>query len=128
MVTASRQVVKGTAARRFIYITGCDGTGKSTQARLLLAQLKASGIKARHLWLRYPFFLSLPLLAYARLRGYSWREKTGDMEYSYWDFHRSWLMRTIFPWALLLDAALATKKKYKDVQSLVEAIYQQSHK
>jgi Holliday junction DNA helicase RuvA len=26
----------------------------------------------------------------------------------------------------LLDAALATKKKYKDVQSLIEAIYQQS--
>jgi Holliday junction DNA helicase RuvA len=28
----------------------------------------------------------------------------------------------------LLDAALATKKKFKDVQSLIEAIYQQSHK
>jgi Holliday junction DNA helicase RuvA len=27
----------------------------------------------------------------------------------------------------LLDAALSTKKKYKDVQSLIEAIYQQSH-
>jgi Holliday junction DNA helicase RuvA len=26
----------------------------------------------------------------------------------------------------LLDAALATKKKFKDVQSLIEAIYQQS--
>jgi Holliday junction DNA helicase RuvA len=28
----------------------------------------------------------------------------------------------------LLDAALATKKKFKDVQTLIEAIYQQSHK
>jgi Holliday junction DNA helicase RuvA len=27
----------------------------------------------------------------------------------------------------LLDAALSTKKKYKDVQSLLQAIYQQSH-
>jgi holliday junction DNA helicase RuvA len=27
----------------------------------------------------------------------------------------------------LLDAALATKKKFKDVQSLIEAIYQQTH-
>lgn len=27
----------------------------------------------------------------------------------------------------LLDTALATKKKFKDVQSLIEAIYQQSH-
>ncbi|MBN2580230.1 MAG: Holliday junction DNA helicase RuvA [Pirellulales bacterium] len=28
----------------------------------------------------------------------------------------------------LLDAALTTKKKFKDVQGLIEAIYQQSHK
>jgi holliday junction DNA helicase RuvA len=28
----------------------------------------------------------------------------------------------------LIDAALAEKKKFKDVQSLIEAIYQQSHK
>jgi len=28
----------------------------------------------------------------------------------------------------LLDAALSSKKKFKDVQSLIEAIYQQSHK
>jgi holliday junction DNA helicase RuvA len=28
----------------------------------------------------------------------------------------------------LLDVTLATKKKFKDVQSLIEAIYQQSHK
>ncbi|MEN6407804.1 MAG: Holliday junction branch migration protein RuvA [Thermoguttaceae bacterium] len=28
----------------------------------------------------------------------------------------------------LLDTALSAKKKYKDVQSLIEAIYQQSHK
>jgi hypothetical protein len=28
----------------------------------------------------------------------------------------------------LVDIALATKKKFKDVQSLIEAIYQQSQK
>ena len=28
----------------------------------------------------------------------------------------------------LLDAALSAKKKFKDVQSLIEAIYQQSQK
>ena len=28
----------------------------------------------------------------------------------------------------LLDAALSAKKKYADVQSLLQAIYQQSHK
>lgn len=92
---------------QFIYITGCDGTGKTTQARLLLKQLKAKGVKVRHLWLRYPFFLSIPLLFYARLRGYSWREVQGGVRQSYWDFQSSWVMCRVFPWVLLVDAALA---------------------
>ncbi len=93
---------------RFIYIAGCDGTGKTTQSRLLLEQLHARGVKASRLWLRFPFFFSLPLLAYARLRGYSWHEVSGGARHGYWDFRRSWLMRSVFPWVLLLDAALAS--------------------
>lgn len=104
---------------RFIYIAGCDGTGKTTQARLLLEQFAARGIRARHVWLRFPFFFSLPLLACARLRGYSWYEHEGGRRHGYrtgkcrgdcrgyWDFRRSWLMRAVFPWALLLDAFTA---------------------
>ena len=57
--------------------------------------------------MRFPFFFSLPLLAYARLRGYSWYEVTGGVRHGYWDFRRSWLMRKVFPWILLLDAFLA---------------------
>ena len=91
----------------FIYITGCDGTGKTTQTELLVKQLQAQGVRARHLWLRFPFLFSLPLLAYARLRGYSWYEVTNGVRHGYWDFRRSRLMRRIFPWVLLLDAAIA---------------------
>lgn len=93
---------------KFVYVAGCDGTGKSTQAKLLLDRMRAEGVRVRHLWLRYPFFLSVPLLAYARLRGYSWRERVEQWEYGYWDFRKSGLLRRLFPWALLLDAALAS--------------------
>ncbi len=99
------------AAPRFIYITGCDGTGKTTQARRLLAHLTAQGIEPQHLWLRFPFFFSLPLLAYARWRGYSWYEARGEVRQGYWDFSRSWLLRTCLPWVLLIDAALAALLK-----------------
>jgi thymidylate kinase len=92
---------------RFIYITGCDGTGKTTQASLLVDQLQARGIKTRQLWLRFPFFLSLPLLAYARARGLSWYEKTGNVNHGYWDFRSSRLLRTFLPWTLLIDAVFA---------------------
>jgi thymidylate kinase len=96
---------------RFIYLSGCDGTGKSTQTRLLLARLEALGLRPQHLWLRFPFLLSLPLLAYARWRGYSWHEQNGEIRHGYWDFRHSWLLRTLLPWMLLLDAMLAALRK-----------------
>jgi thymidylate kinase len=96
---------------RFIYLSGCDGTGKSTQARRLLARLESIGLRPRHLWLRFPFLLCLPLLAYARWRGYSWQEQIGEDRHGYWDFRRSWLLKTLLPWVLLLDAMLAALQK-----------------
>ncbi|MCP5098154.1 MAG: thymidylate kinase-like protein [Chloroflexi bacterium] len=95
----------------FIYITGCDGTGKSTQSEMLMQQLDDQGMAPRHLWLRFPFFLSLPLLAYARLRGFSWSEDHGSVQHGYWDFQGSWLLRLLFPWVLLIDATWAALRK-----------------
>jgi hypothetical protein len=92
---------------RFIYLTGADGSGKSTQARLLTADLARRGVRWRHAWLRYPFFFSVPLLAYARWRGYSWHEACGGVLHGYWTFGRSRLLRALLPWTLLVDAALA---------------------
>ncbi|HEY3312581.1 MAG TPA: hypothetical protein VGK00_13150 [Anaerolineales bacterium] len=92
---------------RFIYITGCDGTGKTTQSCLLFERFQTAGVKARRVWLRFPFFFSLPLLAYARWRGLSWYEQSGEVRYGYWDFSRSRLLQEVLPWLLLLDAALA---------------------
>ncbi len=92
----------------FIYVTGCDGTGKSTQSRALLALLAQNGYPARLLWQRFPFFFSIPLLVYARLRRFSWYETSAGYRQGYWDFSRSWLLRVFFPWAYLLDAWLAS--------------------
>jgi hypothetical protein len=92
---------------RFIYLTGCDGTGKSTQARLLIGHLRERSLKVKHVWLRYPFFFSAPFLFLARLRGLSWHEEIAGYRHGYWDFRPSWLMRRVFPWVLLADAFLA---------------------
>ena len=92
----------------FIYITGCDGTGKTTQARLLINKLAELGIKTCHVWLRYPFLFSIPLLIFARFRGHSWHENTNGFNHGYWDFRSSLLLRTFFPWTMLIDAILAS--------------------
>jgi hypothetical protein len=91
----------------FLYITGSDGTGKSTQAGLLASHLEGKGIRCRCLYLRFPFLFSIPFLAYARWRGYSWREVNKEATHGYWDFSRSRVMRILFPWIFLLDALLA---------------------
>ena len=96
---------------RFIYITGADGTGKSTQAQLLIHHLEGLGIRCHHLWLRFPFFFSFPLLAYARWRGYSWHEVNEEVDHGYWSFSHSLVMRKLFPWVLLFDASLAALGK-----------------
>jgi hypothetical protein len=93
---------------RFIYITGCDGTGKSTQVEMMMVYLNGLGISPRHLWLRYPNIFSLPFLAFARLRGLSWREEGGGVVHGFWDFRGSWLMEKVYPWVLLLDAILVS--------------------
>jgi thymidylate kinase len=95
----------------FIYLCGCDGTGKSTQAKKLLAHLQNIGLKPHHLWLRFSFFFSLPLLVYARWHGLSWFEEINGLKYGYWDFGRSRLLQLFLPWTLFFDAALAAVVK-----------------
>jgi hypothetical protein len=109
--TCPKPLARPEKAPNFIYITGSDGTGKTTQAHLLLEYLKNSGVNVQHLWLRFPFFFSLPLLAYARIRGYSYYEEKDGYRQGYWEFYRSRILRTLFAWVLLLDAAIATFRK-----------------
>lgn len=111
MVALDSKFVKKKKSSRFFYLCGCDGTGKSTQTKQLLAHLEAQGIQPRHLWLRFPFLLSLPLLFYARLRGLSWYEEHDGVRHGYWGFGSSWLLRNILPCTLLLDAAWAALRK-----------------
>ena len=107
MVRSNSKIVnKSIPMADFIYITGCDGTGKTTQTRFLLEQFRSQSIDVKHTWLRFPFFFCLPLLFYARLRRLSWYERHGTVRHGYWDFHSSWIMRNVFPWVLLLDASL----------------------
>lgn len=109
MVTTHQQTVSRQSGRPdYIYITGCDGTGKTTQVRLLMERLRADKIPVHHLWMRFPLLLSAPFLAYARLRGFSWYEAHGDARLGYWDFRRSWVLRSVFPWVYLLDALIVS--------------------
>jgi len=70
-------------------------------------ELERSGIVCKRVWLRFPFFFSIPLLAYARWRNFSWHEINGRVNHGYWDFRKSLLLRNLFPWTLFIDGLLA---------------------
>lgn len=86
------------------YITGVDGIGKTTQVDLLTKRLTTK--RVHRVWIRFPALVSLPLLVYARLRGFTRYETTDGVRVGAWEFHRSPLLRLAFPLAQYLDTFL----------------------
>ncbi len=102
---------RSSGGAQFIYLCGCDGSGKSTHARTILTWLHSQNRSARLVWIRFPFFVSVPLLAYARWRGFSWYESVDNSRQGHWDFSSSAVLRRLFPWSVLADAWLAALLK-----------------
>lgn len=96
----------------FICITGIDGVGKTTHVNLILEHLRNKGVKCEYKWLRFHHLISLPLLAFCRLAGYT-RVSTlgGTQKCSYHEFYRSGFIAFVYPWILLMDTVLFTTVK-----------------
>lgn len=63
---------------RLVCLSGPDGTGKTTQANLVLERWTSEGKRAVSMWLRFSHFFSLPVLALFRIAGYSRVETHAD--------------------------------------------------
>ena len=70
---------------------------------MLVEYLNKRGIRAGRVRLRFPRLFSVPFLVYARLRGFSRRMRVDGVEHGIWNFEGSWLMKVVFPWAILVD-------------------------
>jgi thymidylate kinase len=94
---------------RLIVLSGLDGSGKSTHVAWISAALARQGEPYRIVWLRWVILTSLPLLAYGRLRGYSRRHYNPRSQTTIVEplYHRSRVMRSLWPRLFALDIALA---------------------
>lgn len=90
----------------FICISGVDGTGKTTQANLILSHLRNHGIKCKYEWFRFHHLMSLPLLVFCRIAGYTRISTIGGRECSYHEFYKSKIISRLYPWFLLADTSL----------------------
>ena len=57
-----------------IFLSGIDGSGKTTLAKSLVESLESRGLAADYVWYRWTAFFSYPLLALCRALGYTKRE------------------------------------------------------
>ena len=96
------------ATPRLISVSGIDGSGKTTIIDELSSTLRSEGCNVRVVWLRYNHYLIKPVLALARLLGYTVFEHYPDCRVSYHEFYRSKILSHAFIWLTWLDAALTT--------------------
>lgn len=90
---------------RIISICGIDGSGKTTQIRLLMKFLETRGLRCKQVWFRWTAFLSYPFLAICRLLGYT-RLKVNprnDMCFSEHLFYRNRAVAKVWTWISVFD-------------------------
>lgn len=94
---------------RLICIIGPDGTGKTTQAKMLIKYLKEKGLEYEYRWMRFHHFISLPVLGLARILGLTEvRTLPNGKKIGYHHFYKSKLISAIYPLTLYMDTLLAT--------------------
>jgi hypothetical protein len=96
-----------------ICLVGCDGSGKSTLARFIVDELRRRGYRPVLLWSRYNHFFSKPLLAVARLLGYSPKEVHDGTTFGYHDFYRASWLKWSFIVLQIIDVNLAICKQLR---------------
>lgn len=88
------------------YITGPDGSGKSTYLKEIANELSGQGRIYRHIWIRSPKILSKPLMLYCRLVGLTSYKKIDGIVYGKHEFYKSRFVSAIFPYLQYIDFRL----------------------
>lgn len=92
-----------------IFLSGIDGSGKTTLAKSLVEALENKGLEVDYVWYRWTAFFSYPLLALCRALGYTKRQQYLVVR----EYHRNVAIATL--WAILypLDYILCSLAKIR---------------
>jgi len=96
---------------KLFFISGVDGSGKTTHARLTVLSLLRRGVRVRLVWMRWFAFFSYPLLALCRLLGLTKHlPSTSIPVREYWRYKSiaaTWLHLHLLDYLLYLVSKLA---------------------
>ncbi|MCK5402448.1 MAG: hypothetical protein KAJ28_12510 [Flavobacteriaceae bacterium] len=104
------------------YITGSDGSGKTTILNDVEKELIAQSKKTKHVWIRSPKITSKPLMAYCRLVGLTTYKIIDGIKYGKHEFYKSSFVSWLFPILQLLDFKIKwyfEKRKIKSDEILL---------
>ncbi|MGD9131071.1 MAG: hypothetical protein PVH73_05805 [Candidatus Bathyarchaeota archaeon] len=92
-----------------VCIIGVDGTGKTSHTKLLVDRLTNEGLAVKYLWAGFFHFFSLPLLAYARIMGFTEVEKVTEERFvRHYQFYESRFLSKFYPISLFIDTLIST--------------------
>lgn len=87
-----------------VIISGPDGSGKTTVAKLIVKLLRKRGYPALYTWLRYPRFFSVFPLFISRILGITIKIKRNDLcSYTYHAYEVLPILGTIYELLILID-------------------------
>jgi energy-coupling factor transporter ATP-binding protein EcfA2 len=90
--------------REVIVISGPDGSGKSTFAKILSRELRKKGYPVYYTWLRYPRFLSLLPLLISKLIGTTFKIKVnGVCRHVFHAYYRIPILGRLYELAIFID-------------------------
>ena len=88
------------------YVTGPDGSGKTSFIEEIASELRTKGINFKHIWIRSPKIISKPLMLYCRLAGLTKYQTINGIRYGKHELFRSSIVSYIFPFLQLIDFKL----------------------
>lgn len=100
-----------------IYITGADGSGKTTFLNDIESELISQEKVAKHIWIRSPKILSKPLMAYCRLKGLTKYKTINGVVYGKHEFYKSAFVSWLFPILQLFDFSIKWFIESKGIKS-----------
>jgi len=95
-----------------IFLSGVDGSGKTTLATSLVKALENKGLEANYVWYRWTAFFSYPLLALCRALGYT--KRNGYLVLR--EYHRNGAIATLWAFLYPLDYVLCSLAKIRTMR------------
>lgn len=86
-----------------IYITGPDGSGKTSYIKEIEHKLLKQKLKYKHIWLRSPKITSKPLMLFCRITGLTKYKVIDGVKYGKHEFYRSKFVSWLYPILQYID-------------------------